>query len=111
MKALCSGVLLGVLALAAVKDKGKVVPAGGINVPGIQIPFANLKTEAVVGAGATLDAQQDVTVSAVDVMHLFTFAGGLGVSGSGNAGVGIGIDVGRQFGRGGLPPPRAAGEV
>ncbi len=76
MKALCSGVLLGVLALATVKEKGKVVPTGGINVPGIQIPFASLKAEAVVAlespAGALLFAQNLLATQGAKIARIDT---------------------------------------
>lgn len=66
MKALCSGVLLGFLAIAAVKEKAKPLPTGGITTPGIQIPFANLKPEAVIaldGPAQALLFAQNLLVS------------------------------------------------
>lgn len=76
LSSLCSGLLLGVMALAAVKEKGKVVPVGGITVPGIQIPFANLKAEAVVTldgpAGALLFAQNLLATQGAKIARIDT---------------------------------------
>ncbi len=76
MKSLCSGVLLGVLALAAAKEKGKVVPTGGIATPGIQIPFANLKSEAVITldgpASALLFAQNLLATQGAKIARIDT---------------------------------------
>ena len=51
-----------------------------------------METRASVGTAADLDAGGDISVTAADVLTVFTGAGSLGVS-LGSAGVGIGLDV------------------
>ena len=68
--------------------------AGGTAVGGSSsVNVYLVETHATIEDGAQVTAGDDITVSAIDAVTLFSAAGGLAAS-TGNAGVGIGLDVG-----------------